>query len=755
MESVNANRCSQCGSKLPESFSHDGLCQQCRSSSSTLDALPTADGVFIPTSGAPSNRVLPDHIGPYKILDFLGEGGMGAVYLAEQERPIRRRVALKVIKLGMDTEEVVARFESERQALAMMNHPNIARVFDAGTTERGLPYFVMEYVPGIPICDYCDRQRLNTRERLGLFVLVCLAIQHAHQKGIIHRDIKPSNVLVSFEDGKPMPKVIDFGVAKAVNQRLTEKTLFTQRGILMGTPAYMSPEQADLTGLDVDTRTDIYSLGVLLYEMLVGALPFDSGRLNRAGYAEIQRIIRDEDPPAPTKRLQSLGATAIEIANRRNTTVKVLGKQLSGDLDWITMKAMEKDRARRYASASEFAADIHQYLTQEPVSARPPTMFYRLGKFTRRHRIGITVAVLLVMSLIGGIGGTTIGLVRARKAEKHAQKEAAQARAINSFLQETLGSANPFEGRHRDITVLEALESSVSKIHDSFVGHPEVEAELKQTVGVTFLRLGRYDKAEALLKESLQIYQQQLGPDDPKLIAPLNSLAILKQERGGYREAENYFRRALALGIRKYGEENSDVSGILCNLALLLQEQGNLSAAEPLMRKNLQLDRKLFGEQNPSVAVDLNNLGRLLLEKKEYEEGTRVFEEARSIFQKEQNAGLAICMGNQGELLIAQGDYQKAEAVLAEALGLGLKQLGERSQDVAKIRAKYGSCLIKQRNYDRAEEQLGIAFALLQGDLGMQDKWTQRVIRYLVELYDARGDQRKATQFRALLTPKR
>jgi serine/threonine protein kinase/Tfp pilus assembly protein PilF len=751
MQSIH--RCTRCG-RDSENLSPEGLCAECRSIPTPNTPTSTAEAPPFPGSDFASMHDHPDRIGPYKIREVLGQGGMGIVYLAEQEQPMHRRVALKVIKLGMDTEEVIARFESERQALAMMNHPNIARVFDAGTTDRGSPYFVMEYVPGIPICEYCDRQRLNTRERLDLFVLVCQAIQHAHQKGIIHRDIKPSNVLVSVEDGKPMPKVIDFGVAKAMNQRLTEKTLFTQQGVLVGTPAYMSPEQADLTGLDVDTTTDIYSLGVLLYEMLVGALPFDAGRLRRAGYGEIQRIIRDEDPPTPAKRLQSLGDTAVEIAKRRQTSLKVLQKQLRGDLDWITMKAMEKNRARRYASASEFVADIHRYLAQEAISARPPSVFYKLGKFTRRHRVGIAAGILLVLALIAGMAGTTISLMRARKAEKLAQKEAEQAKAINRFLQTTLGSANPIEGRGRNITVLEALEASIGQIHETFIGQPEVEAELRFNIGITFLRLGHYDKAETLLKESLQIFQQQLGPENPILVAPLNSLAILKQERGDYKEAEGYFRRALALAIRQNGEEHPDVISIMSNLAVLLQEQGDLAAAEPLVRKNLQTDRKLLGKENLNVAIDLNGLGRLLMEKKEYEESALVFEEAMRIFQKEQSPALALCMGNQGELLTAKGEYPRAEAVLAKALALGLQRFGEKNQDVAKIRAKYGFCLIKLRNYDPAEQQLGMSLPILQDSLGVRDKWTQRVIGYLVELYQDRGNSEKAARYQAFLTPK-
>ena len=371
MESVSGHQCRRCGSRLPDGRPPGDLCQECRLSS-PVDAGAAPDETT-QTYAAPSSPELPGQIGPYKILELLGEGGMGAVYLVEQEKPIRRKLALKVIKLGMDTAAVIARFESERQALAMMNHPNIAHVHDAGTTDRGAPYFVMEYVPGLPIADYCDKHRLNTRERLELFVTVCGAIQHAHQRGIIHRDIKPSNVLVTLQDGKPVPKIIDFGVAKATSQRLTEKTVFTQRGYLIGTPEYMSPEQAEFTGLDVDTTTDIYSLGVLLYELLVGALPFDSQQLRRAGFDEIRRIIREVDPPKPTTRLSSLGQRAKEIAHRRHTDVASLAKELGGDLDWITLKAMEKDRTRRYASSSEMAADIERHLRNEPVVACPPT----------------------------------------------------------------------------------------------------------------------------------------------------------------------------------------------------------------------------------------------------------------------------------------------------------------------------------------------------------------------------------------------
>ncbi len=354
-------------------------------------------------NGAPAAGVQPDRIGAYRILKTLGEGGMGVVYLAEQDEPLRRRVALKVIKLGMDTREVVARFESERQALALMDHPNIARVFDAGVSAEGRPYFVMEYVSGEPIVQFCDANRLSTEERLVLFKQVCQAVQHAHQKAIIHRDIKSSNVLVAMQDGMPLPKVIDFGVAKATNQRLTEKTVYTQQGCVIGTPEYMSPEQAGMMDVDVDTRTDIYSLGVLLYELLVGALPFEPSALRQGGYAEMQRIIRDVDPPRPSTRLTELAGDSAQVAARRKTDVRILWRQLRGDLDWIAMKALEKDRHRRYATCSEFAEDVARYLRREPVAASPPRLRYRLGKFVRRNRVPVAAAGIVFGSLVAGL----------------------------------------------------------------------------------------------------------------------------------------------------------------------------------------------------------------------------------------------------------------------------------------------------------------------------------------------------------------
>jgi serine/threonine protein kinase len=363
-------------------------------------------------------------IGPYKLLQVIGEGGMGTVFMAEQAEPVQRRVALKLIKPGMDSKQVIARFEAERQALAMMEHQNIARVLDAGATASGRPYFVMELVHGVPITQFCDERKLTPRERLELFVPVCQAIQHAHQKGIIHRDVKPSNVLVTMYDEKPVPKVIDFGVAKAVEQRLTDKTVFTQFGAMVGTFEYMSPEQAEMNALGVDTRSDIYSLGVLLYELLTGTTPLERARLRRAALDETVRLIKEEEPPRPSLRLSSSKDLA-KVAAARNTDPGRLSAMIRGDIDWIAMKCLEKDRTRRYESANGLARDVQRHLADEPVEACPPSAGYRARKFIRRNKRGVLVTAALARSLLAG--GTAVTTVEARAARERAAEAADRA----------------------------------------------------------------------------------------------------------------------------------------------------------------------------------------------------------------------------------------------------------------------------------------------------------------------------------------
>lgn len=409
-----------------------------------------------PLSEGPGAR-----IGPYKLLQLIGEGGFGSVFMAEQVHPVVRRVAVKIIKLGMDTKQVIARFEAERQALAMMEHLNIARVLDAGSTETGRPYFVMELVRGVPITEYCDAASLSTDERLSLFLPVCQAVQHAHQKGIIHRDLKPSNVLVTMHDGVPVPKVIDFGIAKATNARLTEKTLFTEHRQLVGTLEYMSPEQAEMSGLDIDTRSDIYSLGVLLYEIMVGCTPFDGRTLRQKGYAEIQRIIREDDPPKPSTRLATTGAAQLEIARRRRAQPEALRRQLSGEIDWIVMKCLEKNRMLRYDSATALAEDLHRHRTNLPVRAGPHTSAYLLRKFVRRHQGRVLAASAVLAALVLGLAGTlamwrlaTIEATNARAAETEQRKlavsESAARRLADAKTAEAEDSKRAAEVRRKE-----------------------------------------------------------------------------------------------------------------------------------------------------------------------------------------------------------------------------------------------------------------------------------------------------------------
>ena len=371
-------------------------------------------------------------IGPYKLLEQIGEGGFGVVFMAEQSKPIQRKVALKIIKPGMDTRQVIARFEAERQALALMDHPNIAKVLEAGMTDTGRPYFVMELVRGVPVTDYCDQKSLSIRERLELFITICQAVQHAHQKGIIHRDLKPTNVLVTQQDGRPLAKVIDFGVAKATGQKLTDKTLFTGFAQLIGTPLYMSPEQAELSAQDVDTRSDIYSLGVLLYELLTGCTPFDSERLKSATFDELRRIIREEDPPRPSTRLSTLAQQAIStVSTHRGSEPRHLSRLFQGELDWIVMKSLEKDRGRRYETASALAADVERYLHDEPVQARSPSTIYRIRKFVRRNRIGLAVTTAIGIALLIAVAGATWTL----------RDQAARGAALEQQIRQALGES--------------------------------------------------------------------------------------------------------------------------------------------------------------------------------------------------------------------------------------------------------------------------------------------------------------------------
>lgn len=533
---------------------------------------------------------LPERIGPYKILRLIGEGGMGIVCEAEQIEPIKRRVALKLIKAGMDTEQVIARFESERQALAMINHPNVARVLDAGSTEEGRPYYVMEYVPGTRITHYCDRHKLTTQERLRLFGPVCDAIQHAHEKGIIHRDIKPSNVLVMILDGKPTPKVIDFGVAKATDRRLTERTVFTEYGQLIGTPEYMSPEQAEMTNLDVDTRTDIYSLGVLLYELLAGVLPFDSRSLRAAGYAEIQRIIRQVEPSRPSARLSTLGEKSTTLSERRQTDTRTLVRQLRGDLDWITMMAMEKDRTRRYATASDLADDIARYLRNEPVKAGPPGLSYRAKKFVGRRK-GFVVGAVVAL-VVSGLALATIGRLFADRDRLRNQRIRADAGKLSAETTSWLNRAIHY-------TEQEHWAEAETAFRKALANDPEsVDVRLDYTrmkVHRFFAHARDAEETRFFLADVQQEYERVLERA-PEAASGWNRLGILLKKLGRYEEAIDVYHRAC--------EVDPDYFAAWTNLATAHALLGNFEIAKRDFQKAAELAERDTDVAKVPYAVD-------------------------------------------------------------------------------------------------------------------------------------------------------
>jgi len=538
-----------------------------------------------------------DHIGPYKLLQQIGEGGMGVVFMAEQERPVRRKVALKIIKLGMDTKQVIARFEAERQALALMEHPNIARVLDAGATESGRPYFVMELVRGVAINEYCDKHQLATRERLALIMDTCRAVQHAHQKGIIHRDIKPGNVLVTSHDGSPVVKIIDFGVAKATNQKLTEKTLFTEFRQFIGTPEYMSPEQAEMSGLDVDTRTDIYALGVLLYQLLTGSTPFDPTTLRNAEYAEMTRMIREDEPLTPSTRLSKLGPALGEFARTRSSEPGALVKLLRGDLDWIVMKAIAKDRTRRYDSASALADDVARHLRNEPVLAGPPSAIYRTTKLFQRNRGLILAGTVAALGLLIGAGMALSGYFAAKA-------EAERSNRISATLTSMLAVAGNAEAL--EVEVATVLDTAREVFGDD---HATVAATL--SVMASQLRnAGDPRGAEELYLEALEIYRSAYGDDHRSVGQTLASLGLIQRLNGDEDAAEVSLRESLRIEDLQPGPGSLASCTARRELAQLLGASGRPQEAEALLQEALVVLEK----QGPDQKFEVMSIREEILE---------------------------------------------------------------------------------------------------------------------------------------------
>jgi non-specific serine/threonine protein kinase/serine/threonine-protein kinase len=721
---------------------------------------------------------------------------MGTVWVAEQTEPVRRRVALKVIKPGMDSQEVLRRFEAERQALALMDHTNIARVLDAGTTESSLPYFVMELVKGLPITRYCDEMRLPLRERLELFVPVCHAIQHAHQKGIIHRDIKPPNVMVSMQDAFPVPKVIDFGVAKALHQRLTERTMYTAVGAVIGTLEYMSPEQAELSALDVDTRTDVYALGVLLYELLTGSTPLGA-RLRSAPLSERLRLIREEEPPRPSTRLSESAEALADLAERRRTDAARLRREVRGDLDWIVMKALEKDRTRRYDTAAALARDVERYLQHEPVEARPPSTGYRIGRTLRKHRTAAVAAAVCLLLLVAGAALSTWQAVRARRAERTAA-------AVNEFLlRDLLGQADlanqeaGLQGRDPDVTVRTLLDRAGHNIDGKFPYEPLTEAALRSTIGKTYQGLGRYAEALPHLERSVALHAAALGERHADTLRSKNDLAWLYWYSGKYDPAERLFvevagERAGALGAShldtldskhglavvswsqrrfeaahalfdevvrertaRLGPGHRDTLTAKNNQAVLYRSQRNYARAEPLFRELVEARASHLGPDHPDTLNAKNNLATVLRDQKRYDEAEPILLEVIRARTAKLGPDHPATLRSESSLAVLYRDrkqYARAEPLFLRTIERRIIKLGPEHPDTLRSKTNLALLYRERKQYAKAEKLLREAVDGSRRTLGADHPDTHQRLRELILCLEQMGERVRAAALERELT---
>jgi len=750
-------------------------------------------------AAAPGEKV-GDRIGRYKLLQQIGEGGCGVVYMAEQEEPVRRRVALKVIKLGMDTKQVIARFEAERQALALMDHPNIAKVLEAGATDTGRPYFVMELVRGIKITHYCDENHLATEARLDLFIKVAQAVQHAHQKGIIHRDLKPSNILIADHDGVPVPKIIDFGIAKATtDQRLTDKTLFTAFEQFIGTPAYMSPEQARMSGLDIDTRTDIYSLGVLLYELLTGKTPFDAQDLLAAGLDEMRRTISEQEPARPSTRLtQELVAADVRrlhsksgipgpkseeetrASSRRLLQIKETIRLVRGDLDWIVMKCLEKDRARRYETANGLAMDIQRHLENEPVVARPPSGAYRFQKLVRRNK-GLFAGVgAVALMLVLGVVASTWQAVRASRAEREqgrlrlqadAEKQKAQAEA--GLLKKMLQGVGPSVAKGRDTAMLkEILDQTTGSVEKDLANLPEAEVELSLTLADTDYDLGRSDQMEAVARHCLQVARTKLGPENESVANSLITLGVgllsLAQQHLGEMfagavpegeknrrlqdrtllEAEKCCLDGLAMHRKLLGNENLEVARALNLLAQIRLTQYRLPEAETLQRESLEMYKKISGNENARVArVSKQLAGLLAFQEDRLAEAEDISRKALAIQKKlsaDDTPDIARTLFMLATLLRREGKWAEAETNYLEGVTMWRRMRAGDGFEPASSLGYLSEVLLHQGKLAEAEARRGEEFEMLKRLYGSEHAGVTVSLSRLADVLQREGKLEEA-----------
>jgi len=714
--------------------------------------------------------------GKFKITSLIAEGGMGQVWLAEQTIPLQRQVVVKLIRAGIYDEAASQRFRAERQSLALMDHPCIAKVFDAGATPAGQPYFVMEYVPGVAITVYCDEKKLNTRQRLELFVKVCEGVQHAHQKAIIHRDLKPANILVVEVDGIPTPRIIDFGIAKATSPFAAQPE-YTQGAGFVGTPGFMSPEQADPRVADVDTRADVYSLGAVLYILLAGSPPFDAKRWKKAPLDEMLRHLREDDPPRPSTKVSEVRETSAAIAEARGTDIKRLVSSLRGDLDWITMKALDKDRARRYSTPLELAMDIRRYLTNEPIVARPAATGYRLGKYVRRHRIGVAVTAAVFLLLVGFSALQAAQLRRTTRERDRANR-------ITNFMTRMFKVSNPSEARGNSITAREILDKASKDVESALVKDPELQAQMMMTMGSVYLNLGLYPRAESLSKQAVDIRRRVLGPEDPATLSAqqslgdilehegrypdaekldrdtldvrrrtlgpahldtlesLNNLAIVLDDEGHHPEAEKLWRDVLDARIRVLGRENSDTANAINNVARAVDRQGHYAEAEKLHREALEIRRRVLGPDHPFTLDSLNNLAVSLAEQAKFAEGEKLFREALDIRRRilgPEHPNTLMSIDNLSVILNAQNHYAESEKLERQDLDIRQRVLGPEHPDTLNSINNLADILDNEGHYAESEKLLRESVEIKRRVLGPEHPDTLTTLNNLAGSFLSQG----------------